>query len=205
MAILKIARMGNPVLRAKAREVVDPKAPAVHALVRDMVETMVDAGGVGLAAPQVHVPLRLVIFRLPPARVAAEDGTPLPDGTEEEGQGPDGMGPLNLLINPVITPLSEETTIGWEGCLSVPGLRGVVPRYTHIRYEAVGLDGKPVEKEAHGFHARVIQHECDHLDGVLYPMRMEDLSLLGFNEEWDRHPVSLTGGDPAEAPGEAAE
>lgn len=209
MAILKIARMGNPVLRAQAQEVTDPSAPAVHALVRDMVETMVDAGGVGLAAPQVHVPLRLMIFRLPPARVAAEDGTPLPEGaSDDEDESADPLGPLHLLINPVITPLSDETALGWEGCLSVPGLRGIVPRYTHIRYEGLGLDGKSFEREAHGFHARVVQHECDHLDGILYPMRMENLSLLGFNEEWDRHPLQLGGDDTeddSETGSEAAE
>lgn len=190
MAILKIARMGNPVLRARAAEVADPTAPAIRALVRDMAETMVDAGGVGLAAPQVHVPLRLVIFHLPPGRTDGEAAE-----SEDDPAGP--MGPLHVLINPVITPLSAETAVGWEGCLSVPGLRGIVPRYLHIRYAAVDLAGKPVEREAHGFHARVLQHECDHLDGILYPARMTDLSLLGFNEEWDRHPVGLPG---AEAP-----
>jgi peptide deformylase len=131
-----------------------------------MGETMEEAGATGLAAPQVHVPLRLVVFR-----VAGE--VPVP---------------LTVLVNPVIEPLSDETAPGWEGCLSVPGLRGVVPRWTRIRYRADGLDGAPIERVAEGFHARVVQHECDHLDGVLYPMRMSDLGLLSFTEESLRYP-----------------
>lgn len=195
MAILKIARMGNPVLRARAEEVADPTAPAIRALVRDMVETMADAGGVGLAAPQVHVPLRLVIFHLPPARLAAEDAADGDDAEDaaEESADDDPLGPLHVLINPVITPLGEDMAPGWEGCLSVPHMRGVVPRHTHIRYRGLGLDGHAFEREAKGFQARVIQHECDHLDGILYPMRMADLRLLGFNDEWERHPLVAPG------------
>jgi len=177
MAILKIARMGHPILRRRADPVEDPSDPAVHGLVRDMVDTMVDAQGAGLAAPQVHVPLRIVVFHIPAARAAKEAKA------SGEDPDPDGSMPLTVLINPEIEVLGDDRADGWEGCLSVPGMRGVVPRWTHIRYRALGLDGTPIEREAHGFHARVVQHECDHLDGFLYPQRMTDLSLLVFNEE----------------------
>lgn len=175
MAILKIARMGHPVLLQPAAPVADPMAPEIAALVRDMVETMEDAPGMGLAAPQVHVPLRLVIFKVGGARARAEDG--------EAGAAV----PLTVLINPEIEPLSEETTLGWEACLSVPGLAGEVPRWRHIRYRGLGLDGRPVEREAVNFHARVVQHECDHLDGRLYPTRMADLGRLMFTSEIRHH------------------
>jgi peptide deformylase len=171
MAILKIARMGHPVLQSPAEPVAEPGGAETVALVRDMVETLNDIGGLGLAAPQVHVPKRLVIFHIPAGRSGQEDD-PL-----------DGAEPLTVLINPVIEPLSAETELGWEACLSLPGLTGEVPRYTHIRYRALGLDGEPMEREAKGFHARVVQHECDHLDGVLYPMRMDDMSRFGFVED----------------------
>ena len=177
MAILKIARMGHPVLRHPAQPVKDPTAPEIRRLVQDMAETMADADGAGLAAPQVHVPLRLVIFHLPQHRLA-------------EGEAPDPESEkLHVLINPVLEPIGEEQELGWEGCLSVPGMRGIVPRWRKLRYKAVGLDGKPFEREVEGFHARVVQHECDHLDGVLYPMRMPDLSLLGFESEISRFPL----------------
>ncbi len=166
MAILKIARMGHPVLRRRADEVPDPTAPDMARLVADMMETLADAGGVGLAAPQVHVPWRVVIFMVPPVR--SDDGAAVP---------------LTVLINPVITPLSEDKTEDFEGCLSIPGMSGMVPRYQRIRYSGIGLDNLPIEREAAGFHARVVQHECDHLDGILYPMRMADLTRFGFNEE----------------------
>jgi len=178
MALLKIAKMGNPVLRARAAEVTDPTTPWVRKLVEDMLETMEDAGGTGIAAPQVHAPHRVVTFF-----VAGERTTDLP------GDGPQD---LTLLINPVIEPIGNEMALGWEGCLSVSGMRGVVPRYLRIRYRGLGLDGKPIEREAAGFHARVVQHECDHLDGVLYPERMSDLSLLTFIEEGLKHPIDLT-------------
>ena len=173
MAILKIARMGHPVLKGRAEPVVDPKAQEIQQLVRDMIETLEDVGGIGLAAPQVHVAKRVVIFYVPGARRAA-------DGEEAEDV------PLTVLINPEIERLSEETATGVEACLSVPGLAGPVPRWTHIRYRALGLDGRMFEREARGYHARVVQHECDHLDGVLYPMRMTDLSQLAFVEELRR-------------------
>ena len=171
MAILKIARMGHPRLMGVAAPVMDPTAPEIHALVADMIETMVDADGAGLAAPQVHVPLRVVIFHAPPERNK--------DDAEDAGEGE----ALTILINPEIEPLSEDMAEEFEGCLSLPGMRGRVPRHTHIRYRAMGLDGKPIEREAFGFHARVVQHECDHLDGILYPMRMTDLASFGYIEE----------------------
>jgi peptide deformylase len=175
MAILKIARMGHPVLRHPAEPVKDPTAPEIRRLVHDMVETMIDADGAGLAAPQVHVPLRLVIFQLPSERL--EEG----EAEEQEPQK------IHVLINPVLEPIGEEQVAGWEGCLSVPGMRGVVPRFNKLRYRAVGLEGEAIEREVEGFHARVVQHECDHLDGVLYPMRMTDLSMLGFESEMNRY------------------
>jgi peptide deformylase len=177
MSILKIARMGHPVLAQPAQPVEDPTAPEIAALVADMVETMEDAGGTGLAAPQVHVPLRLVVFMVGPERV-----TNLPG---------DGPVELTVLINPVLEPLDEELNIDWEGCLSVPGLRGAVPRYTRLRYGGYGLDGQWLERVVAGFHARVVQHECDHLDGMLYPQRMNDLRLLSFSEEAHRYPIDL--------------
>ena len=172
MAILKIARMGHPVLATPARPVENPAAPEIRALIRDMEETMLDAPGIGLAAPQVHVPLRIVVFQVP-----ADRG----DGAEEGPvRVPDG---LNVLINPVIEPLGEEMEEDWEGCLSVPGMTGRVPRFVRIRYSGLDGEGRPFAREAAGFHARVVQHECDHLDGILYPRRMRDLASFGFVEE----------------------
>ena len=179
MAILKIARMGHPVLKAQAEPVTDPKAQEIQQLVRDMIETLEDVGGIGLAAPQVHVSKRVVIFFVPGERRAAA-GEPAEDV------------PLTVLINPEIEPLSEEKAAGVEACLSVPDLAGPVPRWTHIRYRALDLHGRMFEREAKGYHARVVQHECDHLDGILYPMRMTDISQLAFVEELRRfggHPV----------------
>lgn len=169
MSILKIARMGHPALRRRAAEVADPTAPEIRRLVADMVETLEDIGGAGLAAPQVHVSRRVVIFHVPSERIA-----------EEPEAKPLG---LTVLVNPVVEPLDEEKVLGWEGCLSVPGLRGVVPRFARVRYRGTTPGGETIEREVEGFHARVIQHECDHLDGILYPMRMTDLSLLSFTEE----------------------
>lgn len=176
MAILKIARMGHPVLRRKADSVADPRAPEIHRLVRDMLETMDDAGGTGLAAPQVHVPLRVVVFFVGGARAARED-----DGAA--GPGAERGLPLTILINPEIEVLDPEPALGPEACLSVPGLVGQVPRPRRIRYSGLTLEGERLEREAAGFHARVVLHECDHLDGILYPQRMTDLSLLAFAEE----------------------
>ncbi|MGH7059671.1 MAG: peptide deformylase [Stellaceae bacterium] len=177
MALLKIARMGHPVLRGVAAEVDDPTAPWVRALVEDMIETMEDAGGTGLAAPQVYQPRRIVVFEVGSERLSGL--------TDDMAQA------LTVLVNPVIEPVGRERALGWEGCLSVPGLRGVVPRHLRIRYRALGLDGEPITREVEGFHARVVQHECDHLDGILYPQRMTDHRLLMFAEELQRHPIDL--------------
>ena len=160
MAILKIARMGHPVLLHRAEPVEDPTDPEIGRLIEDMIETMIDANGLGLAAPQVHVPLRLFVVR------------------EFEG----GRG----LINPTIELLDEPTEPGWEGCLSIPGLRGCVPRARRVRWTATDFNGETISGEAEGMAARVLQHEYDHLEGTMYPMRMTDLSLLGFNEELTR-------------------
>ena len=171
MAILKIAKMGHPALRAPAAEVADPTAPEIRRLIDDMLETMIDADGAGLAAPQVHVPLQVVMFHVP------------------EGRGEDVLDavPLTVLINPFVEPLTDERSVDWEGCLSVPGMMGAVPRYTEIRYRAMTPGGERIERIAKGFHARVVQHECDHLDGFLYPQRMEDLSLLMFSDQLRYH------------------
>src|ERR1700761_746326 len=172
MAILKIARMGHPVLLQMCEPVKDPRAPEIRRLVADMMETMEDAAGAGLAAPQVHVPLRLFVFRVSPGRTE-RDPDDVPTGN-------------SVLINPEVKLLSEERVLGWEGCLSIPGLRAGVPRAPRIRYRGVDCDGAVLECEVTGFHARVVQHENDHLDGILYPMRMQDFSLFGFNEELAR-------------------
>ena len=174
MSILKIARMGHPVLARRADPVPDPTAPVIRRLVADMVETMIDANGAGLAAPQVHVSLRVVVFQAPGDR--ANEGV-------SEAERFDDTAPLTVLINPEIEVLAPEAEGGWEGCLSVPGLRGFVERPAHIRYRGFDLEGKPIERTASGFHARVVQHECDHLDGILYPRRMADLSKLIFESE----------------------
>ncbi len=160
MAILKIARMGHPVLLREAEPVDDPTHPEIRRLIADMAETMLDASGIGLAAPQVHVPLRLFVWR-----------------------GPTGVA---ALVNPELEPLGEEVETAWEGCLSIPGLRGAVERPKRIRYRGLDAEGNPVEGEAEAMTARVMQHETDHLDGILYPMRMTDHSLFGFTEELAR-------------------
>ena len=178
MAILKIARMGHPVLLARAAEVEDPAAPEVRRLLADMMETLEDAGGVGLAAPQVFRPLRLFIYRVPAER--DEDAQEIA---------------LSAVINPVVTPLSEDKVLGWEGCLSIPGLRAAVPRYRQVRLTGLDAVGAPVDARLTGFAARVAQHEADHLDGVLYTMRMEDFRYFGFNEETFRYPLPLPEGE----------
>lgn len=166
--------MGNPVLRKIAEPVADPTDPAVARLAADMIATMLDAPGVGLAAPQIAEPRRIVVFRVPADR----------------GEGEEVAN--TVLVNPVIEPLTDEKVLGWEGCLSIPGLRGLVPRYKHIRYRGYGLDGARIEREASGFHARVVQHEVDHLDGVLYLDRMDDLQLLVCTEEMHHLNAALT-------------
>jgi peptide deformylase len=174
MAILKIARMGHPVLARHAEPVTDPSAPGIRQLISDMVATMSDANGAGLAAPQVHVPLRVVVFQAP------EDRNEPPLSEDERF---DHTAPLTVLINPEIEVLGNDTEGGWEGCLSVPGLRGYVTRPAHIRYRGMDHEGRAIERTARGFHARVVQHECDHLDGILYPQRMADLRQLIFESE----------------------
>jgi peptide deformylase len=174
MAILKIARMGHPVLARVADPVRDPTAPDIKRLVDDMIETMEDANGAGLAAPQVHVPLRVVVFQAPAGR--SESALP-------QAEAFDQTAPLTVLINPVIEIVDPTMEGGWEGCLSVPGLRGWVERPRHIRYIGYDTQGRRILRTAKGFHARVVQHECDHIEGVLYPQRMSDLSKLVFESE----------------------
>jgi len=174
MAILKIARMGHPVLARRAEPVADPSAPGIRRLIADMIQTMIDANGAGLAAPQVHVPLRLTVFQAPEDRAE-------PDPPEAERF--DHTAPLTVLINPEIEILGSGLEGGWEGCLSIPGLRGFVERPDHIRYRGLDEEGRAIERTARGFHARVVQHECDHLDGVLYPQRMRELKKLIFDSE----------------------
>jgi len=171
--ILKIARMGHPVLRMKAEPVPDPTDESIAVLVEDMIETMEDANGAGLAAPQVHVPLRIMVFHVPRGR----------DAQAEEEEQPVG---LTVLINPEFEVLDPETSVDFEGCLSLPGMTGRVRRYHHIRYRGVDLNGEMIEREASGFHARVFQHEYDHLDGILYPQRMDDMSTFGYVEEMQK-------------------
>ncbi len=166
MAVREILRMGDPLLLRIARPVERFGTPELAALVEDMFETMRAAGGVGLAAPQIGVDLAVVIF-----------------GFEHSERYPDAPPvPQTVLVNPQITPLGAEEEDGWEGCLSVPGLRGLVPRCTRIRYRGFDPAGSPIVREAEGFHARVVQHECDHLIGTLYPMRMRDLTRFGFTD-----------------------
>ena len=169
MAILKIARMGHPVLLRRCDPVPDPGAPEIRRLVADMMETMDDAPGVGLAAPQVFQPLRLFVFRVP--------------GDRSGGDPDDSPVGNTVLINPELELVGDERVLGWEGCLSIPGMRGAIPRAKRVRYRGVDCEGNVVTREVSGFHARVVQHEYDHLDGVLYTMRMNDFSLFGFNEE----------------------
>ena len=167
MAARDVLRMGHPVLRERAKPVEAFGTPELLALVQDMKDTMAARNGAGLAAPQIGVGERVVIF-------GVDKNPRYPDAEEV---------PFTVLVNPKIVLLTREVEEGWEGCLSVPGLRGLVPRYTRLAYSGFDEHGNPVEREADGFHARVVQHECDHLDGILYPQRMTDLSKLGFIEE----------------------
>jgi peptide deformylase len=164
MAVRELLKMGDPRLLRVAQPVTEFGTPALRELVADMLETMKAANGAGLAAPQIGVDLQLVIFGF--------------ERNERYPQAPPV--PLTVLINPLITPLSDDMEEGWEGCLSVPGLRGVVPRHSALRYTGFDLEGQPIEREASGFHARVVQHECDHLLGLLYPMRIKDFSRFGY-------------------------
>ena len=182
MAVLKIVRMGNPVLLRRADAVVDFTADDFARLVADMIETMHDAPGVGLAAPQVNVSLRLIVFWVPKER--ADD----PDAPAGSANGPV---PLTVLINPEIEEIGEDRVADWERCLSVPGLSGLVVRSRRLRYAGTALNGERIIRVAEGFHARVVQHECDHLDGILYPKRITDLSSFGFVDEIGRHGFPL--------------
>jgi len=165
--------MGHPTLLRRAEPVADPCAPDIQALVRDMHDTMEAEGGIGIAAPQIGVSRRVIMFHVPEIR----------DG--EDGEMDECAGPLRVLVNPVLTSLSEDQEVDWEGCLSVPGLRGAVPRYVSVRYTGQTPEGETVDICADGFHARVVQHEFDHLEGVLYPQRMTDMRSLVFTAAQD--------------------
>jgi peptide deformylase len=167
MAVRPVLRMGDERLLRISQPVERFNTPELHALIADMEHTMAALNGAGLAAPQIGVPLRVVIF-----------------GMGANPRYPDAEAvPYTVLVNPVITPLDAEMEEGWEGCLSVPGMRGLVPRYLRLRYQGFDARGVAIDRNVQGFHARVVQHECDHLDGVLYPMRIRDLRNFGFIEE----------------------
>jgi len=167
MAVRPILRLGHPVLRQVAAPVAEFGTPALRELVHDMLETMRANDGAGLAANQIGVPTRVVVFEL-----ASNPRYPEADPV-----------PLTVLINPQIEFLGDEQESGWEGCLSVPGMRGLVPRYRRLRYRGFDELGRPLDRTVEGFHARVVQHECDHLDGILYPQRIEDMTAFGFQDE----------------------
>jgi peptide deformylase len=169
MAVLRIARMGNPVLLQPSQPVADPTAPEIRRLAQDMQDTIEDIGASGLAAPQVFVPKRVVVYRMIASRI--------PPGSGLQAR------PWTVMVNPVITPKTELKRDIWERCLSVPGLHGKVPRYTDITVTYKTLENKTVTHDATSSWAALLQHECDHLDGILYPMRMTDLKLLAYNEE----------------------
>jgi peptide deformylase len=166
MAVRPVLRMGDPRLLERSQEVERFDTPELHELLQDMHYTMEALSGAGLAAPQIEVPLRVVVFGL-------KRNPRYPDAEEV---------PYTILINPVITPLAEDIEEGWEGCLSVPGMRGLVPRWRALRYQGYDPFGQPIDRTVSGFHARVVQHECDHLDGILYPMRILDLRNFGFHD-----------------------
>lgn len=166
MPIRTVLRMGDPVLLQKAAPVEHFDTPELHALVRDLEDTMRYMEGAGIAAPQIGVSQRVVIF-----------------GVSKNARYPDAEEvPYTVLINPVLAPIGEQVEDGWEGCLSVPGMRGVVPRYARLHYTGFDQYGKRIDRMVSGFHARVVQHESDHLDGILYPMRIRDLTQFGFTD-----------------------
>ncbi len=167
MSVREILKMGDARLLRVAKPVQRFDTPELHALVVDLFDTMHAAGGAGLAAPQIGVDLAVVIFGFGERNRRYPDAPPVPE---------------TVLVNPQIEPLDDAEEEGWEGCLSVPGLRGVVPRFARIRYRGFDVRGRPIEREADGFHARVVQHECDHLIGKLYPMRVRDFSRFGFTD-----------------------
>ena len=166
MSVRRILKMGDARLLATAQSVRDVCHAEILALIRDMRDSMIACDGAGLAAPQIGAPLRIVMF-----------------GGHESPRYPDaGLVPETVLINPELTILDASVTYDWEGCLSLPGLRGWVPRYRRVRYRGMGMTGEAIERTVTGFHARVVQHECDHLDGILFPMRMDDMSKFGFED-----------------------
>jgi peptide deformylase len=166
MTVRRVLKMGDPLLYRKAESVARFDSPEFDSLITDMFDTMAALNGAGLAAPQIGVSQRVVIF-----------------GFESNPRYPDAEPvPTTVLINPVIEPIGEATEEGWEGCLSVPGLRGLVSRHVNIRYRGFDQRGTAIDRTVSGFHARVVQHECDHLDGILYPMRLKDIRLMGFEE-----------------------
>lgn len=177
MAVKEVLKMGHPVLQQVAEPVSEFDTPELYALIDDMLDTMRAMDGAGLAAPQIGVSRRVVIFEV-----------------EANPRYPDvEVVPRTVLINPVITPLGEEQESGWEGCLSVPGMRGLVSRPARIRYTGYDAAGEPIDREVSGFHARVVQHEVDHLDGILYPQRIGDMRYFGFEEELIRYGVPGSG------------
>lgn len=179
MTVRQILRMGDAGLLETAARVEAFDTAALHALIDDMFDTMVAAGGVGLAAPQIGVGLQVVIF-----------------GFERSERYPDAEPvPQTILINPEILPLDDDETLGWEGCLSLPGLRGEVPRYERIRYRGFDPCGQRIDRSVSGFHARVVQHECDHLIGRLYPTRMRDMTRFGFTDVLFPGPITPTNDD----------
>lgn len=178
MAVRDILKMGDPRLLKVAQQVSSFDTPELHALIVDLQDTMAAAQGAGLAAPQIGVDLAVVIFGFG-RNQRYPDAPPVPE---------------TVLVNPQITPLSDVLEDGWEGCLSVPGLRGVVPRHARIRYTGFDQYGRPIEREAEGFHARVVQHECDHLIGKLYPMRVRDFGRFGYTSVLFPE-LDQTGGD----------
>ncbi len=166
MAVKTVLKMGDPRLLVRARPVDSFDSPELHLLLEDMQDTMLALNGAGLAAPQIGVDLQVVIF-----------------GVGHNPRYPDAETvPHTVLINPALTPLGDTLVEDWEGCLSVPGLRGMVPRYARLRYQGFDASGVVIDRSVEGFHARVVQHECDHLIGVLYPMRIRDFSHFGFTE-----------------------
>lgn len=166
MAVKPVLKMGEPVLLQQAAPVTEFGTIALHELVNDMQDTMQAMHGAGIAAPQIGVSLQVVIF-----------------GVGENPRYPDAeQVPYTVLINPTLTFLSDEMIDGWEGCLSVPGMRGVVPRYEYLRYQGYDLEGNVIDRTVSGFHARVVQHECDHLNGILYPMQIKDLTRFGYED-----------------------
>ena len=166
MAIKPVLRMGNPLLLQRAEEIAQFDTPELHALIQDMQDTMAHMNGAGIAAPQIGVSQRVVIF-----------------GVGHNPRYPDAeQVPYTVLVNPVLRPIGDLKEEGWEGCLSVPGMRGIVSRYSRLHYSGFDQYGNPIDRLVSGFHARVVQHECDHLDGILYPMRIDDLRKFGYTD-----------------------